>query len=75
MSLQKSINITSKDFNNIEKVFYNYIIRIYPYLVYKFSKIYIKKNKKIVILVTENNAAKAQIYCIIRKNTKGAGKK
>ena len=25
MSLQKSINITSKDFNNIEKVFYNYL--------------------------------------------------
>ena len=25
MSLQKSINITSKDFNNIEKVFYTYL--------------------------------------------------
>ena len=25
MSLKKSINITSKDFNNIEKVFYTYL--------------------------------------------------
>ncbi len=25
MSLTKSINITSKDFNNIEKVFYDYL--------------------------------------------------
>ena len=26
MSLTKSINITSKDYTNLEKVFYNYII-------------------------------------------------
>ena len=25
MSLQKSINITSKDYTNLEKVFYNYL--------------------------------------------------
>jgi hypothetical protein len=55
--------------------YYTYIIRIYSYLVYKFSKIYIRKNKKIVILVAEHNAAKAEIHCTIRKNTKGAGKK